>query len=36
MRFGQRQQILAIVIIPTLLSLALLAVFLRNSLHDWA
>ncbi|MFA7291687.1 MAG: PAS domain S-box protein [Rhodocyclaceae bacterium] len=36
MRFGQRQQILAIVIVPTLLSLALLVVVLRNSLHEWA
>ncbi len=36
MRFEQRHQILAIVLIPTLLSLALLAFVLRDSLHRWA
>ena len=36
MRFEQRHQILAIVLIPTLLSLALLAFVLRDSLHRWS
>ena len=36
MRFEQRHQILAIVLVPTLLSLALLAFVLRDSLHQWA
>lgn len=36
MRFEQRQQILAIVLIPTLLSLALLVFVLRDSLHTWS
>lgn len=36
MRLKHKQQILAIVIVPTLLSLVLLVVVLRNSLHNWA
>ncbi len=36
MGFGRREQILAIVIVPALLALVLLALFLRNSLHEWA
>jgi PAS domain S-box-containing protein len=36
MRLDQRRQILAIVIVPTLLSLGLLVMVLRDSLHDWA
>ncbi len=36
MRFEQRHQILVIVLIPTLLSLVLLAFVLRDSLHRWS
>ena len=36
MRISQRRQTVAIVIIPTLLSLLLLAFVLRTSLHEWA
>ena len=35
-RFRRRRQILAVILIPTLLSLVLLAVILRSSLHEWA
>jgi len=33
---GERRHIVALVLLPTLLSLALLLFFLRGSLHDWA
>ena len=36
MRVEQRHQILAIVLVPTLLSLAMLVMILRDSLHTWA
>ena len=36
MRLQQRHQILAIVMVPTLLSLAMLVMVLRDSLHTWA
>lgn len=36
MKSGDRQQIIVIVLLPALLSLALLSFLLRNSMHEWA